>query len=189
MQQVSDVEQFLATVEAWSPLDQAPVAISRIESGESASAQPIQASVYDSDFKSSGFYIDGVLDEVLFASTGDGFGTPMEPTELELELDLQRRAAVRKEKMNASALLMSPDKDAGAVVEPMEAKITQNPTRDTKRRKVTDSRKVITSIKGQRSRFYGRNQERETTEFFVFYEKEENGRWMGIAELGRIMNK
>ena len=39
-----------------------------------------------------GFYIDGVLDEVPFADTGDGFGTPMEPTELGPEP--QRRPAV-----------------------------------------------------------------------------------------------
>ena len=83
MQQVSNIAQFLARVEAWSSDDQAPVAISRIESGESAPAQPIQASVYANDFRSVGSPIQEFLDDDLFADlfadTGDGFGTRMEP--------------------------------------------------------------------------------------------------------------
>ena len=103
-----------------------------------------------------------------FADTGDGFGTRMKPAEPEPELEPkpQGRAAVRKE--------------------PMEAKTTQPATSEPKRRKLTDSSKVI--IKDRKNIRYGRDKKKETTEFLVFCEKEKKDRWVSLWEMSRIMN-
>jgi len=112
MQQVVDIEkttdqQFLATVEAFRPQDQPPVAISSIEIELSAPPHKGKASVYDSEFKPIGFDIKGItLDEDLFAATKDGFGTPLDITKAKLELELielQRRAAVTSSDLTLDA--------------------------------------------------------------------------------------